>query len=138
MVIFITSQKLHLKKCQKKKKLNPIMGKMNRNGKKRCKLIKILAQWANDLPRVNNNDSRTTLIDIQVFFVLDFQQVIAPLSRLTVPKNEVIHLEFLQYVQIGWELCLWSHLPKKSLMENFFLCSCYFDGKQFLMNLLLK
>ena len=47
------------------------MGKMNRNGKKRCKLIKIFAQWANDLLRVNNNDSRT-MIDIQVFFVLDF------------------------------------------------------------------
>ena len=47
------------------------MGKMNRNGKKRYKLIKIFAQWANDLLRVNNNDSRT-MIDIQVFFVLDF------------------------------------------------------------------
>ena len=96
-------------------------------------LVKLLRHGHRYLFRVNNKDTRTTTIQTLLYLMscmltlnmhLRNQGQFQPVKLIHCTKMKFFIKDFFSKCdQIRKKLQIWSHLLKKSLMENFILCA---------------
>ena len=70
---------------------------------------------------IASNDSKTLFLGLMIN---RFPHSLIFQKKIHCTKNEVFHKDFFSKCdQIRWKLRIWSHLRKKSLMENFIFCA---------------